>query len=403
MTPAAYPLDNPLKNYAWGSHDVLATLRGESAPSRDPEAELWMGTHPSAPSAVMSGADRVPLPQLLSAAPEAMLGPDVVREFGSDLPFLLKLLAAAEPLSLQAHPNLAQAQSGFAREHAAGIPIDSRERSYRDRNHKPELIAALTPFHALVGFRATAATRRLFIELGVPELEPFTSALASGPEAAATRRFFELVTQTKGERGRALAEAVGEACLKGRTESGEFPGERSWGARIAELYPGDPSVILALGLNLVVLAPGEALFLPAGNLHAYLEGAGVEVMASSDNVLRGGLTPKHIDVPELLCILDFRPGPAELVRLERDGLETHYRTMAREFALSRFDLEAATAHVTALGGPEILVVTRGRAVLVRGETKLALRGGQSAFLPSRGGSYTLSGSATVFRARVNLA
>jgi mannose-6-phosphate isomerase len=393
------PLENAVRNYAWGSHTVLAKMRGESAASHDPEAELWMGTHPGAPSAVVLGTARRPLPELLREWPEQMLGSTAAREFGT-LPFLLKLLAAAEPLSLQAHPNLAQARNGFARENAAGIALDARDRCYRDQNHKPELIAALTPFHALVGFRSVQATRRLFVELGAPELAPFIATLESYPDERALRSFFELVTGTTGERARVLADGTLAACREKAKTTWEFSQECRWGARIGELYPGDAGLVLALALNLVVLEPGQAVYLPAGNLHAYLEGAGVEIMASSDNVLRGGLTPKHVDVPELLAVLDFKAGPAELAPIDTRGAEAHYVTPAREFALSRFDIDGNAA-VTPVTGPEIVVVTRGRVSVTRAEKSVTLRGAESAFLPAAGGDYRLSGTGTVFRARIN--
>ncbi|HEY3497636.1 MAG TPA: mannose-6-phosphate isomerase, class I, partial [Polyangiaceae bacterium] len=342
------------------------------------------------------------LAELLRESPEAQLGARVADEFGRDLPFLLKLLAAEEPLSLQAHPNLAQARAGFERENQARVPLDARERSYRDRNHKPELIAALTPFHALVGFRSAQATTRLFGELAVPELAPFGAALAVVPEEQALRGFFELLTSTKGERGRLLAEATCAAC-RGKAEAGlEFSKEYAWGARIGDLYPGDPSLVLALALNLVLLEPGQAIYLPAGNLHAYLEGAGVEIMASSDNVLRGGLTPKHVDVPELLRVLDFRAGPAVLAPARRRGHETEYLTPAREFALSRLELAGQTAAIPAPAGPEVLVVTAGLLEVRRGDETVSLRGAESAFVPVEGGGYSLSGTGTAFRARVNI-
>jgi mannose-6-phosphate isomerase len=396
-----FPLDNALKHYAWGSHTVLAGLRGESAPSHDAEAELWMGAHRSAPSSIEFGGVRRSLAEVLEEAPQAMLGPAAAGEFGSTLPFLLKLLAAAEPLSLQAHPNLEQARAGFARENLAGIPLDARERSYRDQNHKPELIAALTPFHALVGFRTLHATQRLLSGLNRLELAPFISALGSGPEPAALRSFFELVTRIQGERARLVAEATLGACRERAAEGGEFAREYAWGARIGELYPGDPSLVLALALNLVVLEPGQALHLPAGNLHAYLEGAGVEIMASSDNVLRGGLTPKHVAVAELLAVLDFRAGPAAVVETTEHGAETRYITPVREFALSRFDLDGRT-DVRFVAGPEIVVVTRGRIDLRRGNDAVSLKGAESAFVPAEGGDYVLAGTGTAFRARVNV-
>jgi mannose-6-phosphate isomerase len=198
-----------------------------------------------------------------------------------------------------------------------------------------------------------------------------------------------------------LAEQSLAACRRLAGEAGEFSRELAWAVRIGEKYPGDAGIVVALALNLVELAPGDAMYLPAGNLHSYLEGTGVEIMASSDNVLRGGLTPKHVDVPELLAVLDFHSTNAELVPVETRGVERRYRTPAAEFALSRFDLGASPAAVGPVNGPEIVVVTSGTATVRRGNETLTLTSGTSAFLPPRGGDYTLDGTATAFRARVN--
>jgi mannose-6-phosphate isomerase len=198
-----------------------------------------------------------------------------------------------------------------------------------------------------------------------------------------------------------LAEETLAACRRLAGRHDEFSKELAWGVRIGQKHPGDAGLVVALALNLVELAVGDAIYLPAGNLHAYLEGTGVEIMASSDNVLRGGLTPKHVDVPELLRVLDFHTGPAALVPVETRGLERRYRTPAPEFALSRFDLDANAAPVGPVTGPEIVVVTHGTATIRRGGEALVVSSGASAFLPARGGDYALEGSATIFRARVN--
>jgi mannose-6-phosphate isomerase len=226
-------------------------------------------------------------------------------------------------------------------------------------------------------------------------------ALSQQPEARGLRAFFEL-TMTGGRSQKAsLARETLAACRYFADTSREFSKELAWGVRIGEKYPDDAGLVVALALNLVGLQPGEALYLPAGNLHVYLEGTGVEIMASSDNVLRGGLTPKHVDVPELLRVLDFHAGPASLVPVETLGSERLYRTPAPEFALSRFDLTGTPATVGPVKGPEILVVTSGAATVRRGNEMLALAGGGSAFVPPKGGDYTHEGTATVFRARVN--
>ncbi len=400
MNRFVLPLDNAIQNYAWGSRDALATIRGEKAPSEKPEAELWMGAHPGAPSVVAANGKRSLL-ELTQSEPDWALGADVRAHFSGRFPFLLKLLAAAEPLSLQAHPTKSQAREGFAREEAAGIARDAPNRNYRDENHKPELIAALTPFSALVGFRDVQRTLRLFELLDVPALRPLATALAQTPEARGLRAFFELAMTAAPEAKAALAKETLAACRRLAGAGGDFSKELAWGARIGEKYPGDSGVVVALALNLVELAPGDAIYLPAGNLHSYLEGTGVEIMASSDNVLRGGLTPKHVDVPELLRVLEFRSENVALVPVETRGAERHYRTPAPEFALSRFELTGTSATASPVNGPEIVVVTRGSVTVCRGSESLTLRSGRSAFIPAGGGDYSLDGTATVFRARVN--
>ncbi len=395
-----FQMHNRVQPYAWGSHTALAAIRGEPTATPSPEAELWMGAHPLAPSELLADGGRQSLLELVSQRPQALLGTAVTRDFGG-FPFLMKLLAAAQPLSLQAHPSEEQARAGFAREEAAGVPLTAPTRSYKDPHHKPELIAALTPFTALVGFRTAADTARLFAGLGVPLLAPIVTALTEQAPGTALRRVFELVTgSTPGERAE-LAEQTLTAC---RTHAGavsDFERELAWGVRIGALYPGDAGIVLALALNLVVLEPGQALYLPAGNLHAYLEGTGVEIMASSDNVLRGGLTPKHIDVAELSRVLDFHAGPASLVPTERRGSELHYVTAAREFALSRFELAGETASVGPVSGPEIVVATSGKFDVRRGSENLRLASGASVFIAAERGPYALSGTGTAFRARVN--
>jgi mannose-6-phosphate isomerase len=400
MSRLVLPLENVIQNYAWGSRESLARIRGAKAPSEKPEAELWMGAHPGAPSIVAEDGKRSLL-ELTESEPDATLGAEVRARFEGRFPFLLKLLAAAEPLSLQAHPTKTQAREGFAREDAAGIFRHAPDRNYRDENHKPELIAALTPFSALVGFRDVKTTLRLFELLDIPALRPLASALSQTPEARGLRAFFELAMTATPEAKTALARETLDACRRLAKTGSEFSKELAWGVRIGEKYPGDAGIAVALALNLVELAPGDAIYLPAQNLHSYLEGTGVEIMASSDNVLRGGLTPKHVDVPELLRVLDFRSETVALVPLETRGPERHYRTPAPEFALSRFELTGTPASVGPVSGPEIVVVTRGTVTLRRGNETLPLASGASAFVPKTGGNYTLDGTATVFRARVN--
>lgn len=381
--------------YAWGSRTAIASLTGRPSPSPGPEAELWMGAHPVAPSFVERDGARSSLRDVVARAPARELGERVFRELGGELPFLLKVLAAAEPLSLQAHPTLEQARAGFDDEERRGVPRDAPHRSYKDRSHKPELLCALTPFHALSGFRDVRDTVRLFDGLDVPELAGVLAPLRASPDATGLATTFRALMTMPPEVRVPAVEATLRACAR---PAEAFARERALALRLGELYPGDAGVVSALLLELVELAPGDAIHLGAGNLHAYVEGTGVEIMASSDNVLRGGLTKKHVDVPELLRTLDFGAGPATVLRPRHvDEHEAVYDTPAREFRLSRIVVRGGPV-TRAVGGPEILLVTEGA---LRADA-LSLPRGASAFVPASTDGYTLSGEGAVFRATTNL-
>jgi mannose-6-phosphate isomerase len=320
----------------------------------------------------------------LRADPEGLLGADRVRRWDGTLPFLLKVLAADEPLSLQAHPSLDQARAGFAREDAAGIPRDAANRNYRDANHKPELICALTEFHALVGFRDLEVTVRLLRALEVPELAGHAELLAGQPDEDGLRALFTTwITLPQGVLD-TLVPALQAGCVRLAGEDGEFSTEARTVLELSERYPGDAGVLAALLLNRVTLEPGEAVYLPAGNLHAYLSGAGVELMANSDNVLRGGLTPKHVDVPELLRVLDFVATPPPVVTGKPDGEWLRYDTPAEEFLLRRFDGAAVPTAPGGVpvpdGGPRILLCTAGAARVRSGDDEVEIGRGASLWL-----------------------
>jgi mannose-6-phosphate isomerase len=389
-------LDNVIQPYAWGSHSAIAGLRGEETPAASPQAELWMGAHPLAPSKLLGSGQS--LLHSIASEPDQNLGARVVARYGAKLPFLLKVLAAETPLSLQAHPSPDQAVEGFAADEAAGIPLDSPLRNYKDRSHKPELLCALTEFWALCGFRELAETQALLEELDLPELSLLRAQLSQGSPKLALKGAFSSLMLGRASEQRELSLRVAEACQSKRGAS-RFGAELGWAARLGELYPGDVGVVSALLLNLVRLAPGEAVYLPAGNLHAYLGGMGVEIMASSDNVLRGGLTPKHVNVPELLRVLDFKPLGVAIVKPTPSGAEQRYETPAREFQLSYFDVAGRELEVS-VTGPEIWLVTSGAVAIEAGGRALTLSGGRSAFVPACQPTLTLRGSGRIFRARV---
>jgi mannose-6-phosphate isomerase len=375
-------LVNTVRPYAWGSTTAIPELLGVQ-PTGEPQAELWMGAHPGAPSRVDRGQGPVALSDVIAADPQGELGPKTVRRFGPRLPFLLKVLAAGSPLSLQVHPDLAQAQAGFAAEEARGVPGGAPHRNYKDANHKPELICALTPFDGLCGFRDPGESAELLAALEVDSLKPYVDILRARPEEDALR---EVLTAVLTADPAAMADSVHQAAaaaerlaVAGAPDTPGAPGAPGPGgsaasrrasahtaayaayAAIARHYPGDPGVIAAMLLNHVRLLPGEALYLGAGVPHAYLGGLGVEIMANSDNVLRCGLTPKHVDVPELLRIVRFESGAPGVLAPEADPAgEELYATPIDEFRLSRHVLaEGAEPRRLPAGAPQIVLCTSG--------------------------------------------
>lgn len=396
-------LINTVRPYAWGSTTAIPDLLGQP-PTGEPQAELWMGAHPGAPSRVDRGAGETALGEVLAADPEGELGAACVDAFGTRLPFLLKVLAAGSPLSLQVHPNLAQAQEGFADEERRGVPLTAAERNYKDAHHKPEIICALSEFEGLCGFRRAEESAELLAGLDVDGLKPYVDLLHAHPEDAALREMLTAVLST--DRA-ALADTVLAAVAAAQrlgAQDGPYAASYAACAAAAQHFPGDPGFLAALLLNYVRLQPGEALYLGAGVPHAYLSGLGVELLANSDNVLRCGFTPKHVDVPELLRVVRFESRDAGVLRPEAgvDGEEV-YSTPVHDFQLSRY-LLAPGAAASALGSglPQILLCTAG-SVLLRSKdgSELPLARGESVFLRADE-RISLSGDGAVFRATVAL-
>jgi mannose-6-phosphate isomerase len=385
---------NTVRHYPWGSRTVIPELLGETSPADRPYAELWMGAHPDAPSVLSSG---IPLDKAIAEQPELLLGAAVHERFGTRLPFLLKVLAADQPLSLQAHPTNEQAQAGFAAEEAAGVPRDDPTRTFKDPFHKPELLLALTPVEALCGFRPVEESLHCLAKLQVPELKPTIAALARGGLRAAIPQLIALPPEHRAVLVSAVAEAAARFVA---AHDPEFINTYRWAASLAETYPGDPGVVISLMCNHLKLAPGEAVFLPAGNLHAYLSGAGVEVMAGSDNVLRGGLTGKHVDLAALIEVLDFTDGRVPVIHpvLGPGGLR--YPVPVDDFDLTRCQLDAQSGTLTTRG-PQVLLCTEGTAVLASPDGELTLEKGGAAFVPA-GAPVTAHGPAVLYRATTNL-
>ncbi|MDG1365992.1 MAG: mannose-6-phosphate isomerase, class I [Acidimicrobiales bacterium] len=380
-------LEGVTRNYEWGSTSSIPSFLGRSEDGK-PWAELWLGAHPSAPALLGAGQQR--LDTVVAVDPVAALGPETTERFGS-LPFLLKILAAAEPLSLQAHPSMVQAEAGYAREHAAGIALDAFNRSFRDRLHKPELICALSEFNALCGFREPDATRAVLETIDTHALDPIRARIDAEPNAAGLNKLLEYLLTLSASDANALVESVVVAC--GRPGPDEGAGERALAAALGARYPGDAGVVIALLLNRVTLQPGEALFLGPGNLHMYLNGTGVEIMANSDNVLRGGLTSKHVDIPSLLDVVDAQPIEPDVQRpAVIDGVAL-YETPVSEFSFARIEVDGSC---TLAAGPAILICTDG-SIDVGPHT---LDRGTAAWLPAADGAIEAAGRGTVYRAGV---
>jgi mannose-6-phosphate isomerase len=384
-----WQLNSPVRHYPWGSHTVIPDLLGLPSPTEEPYAELWMGAHPDAPSVL---ADGTGLDAAIAAEPDRLLGPAVHERFGARLPFLMKVLAADRPLSLQAHPTTAQAEAGFAAEEAAGVPHIDPTRTFKDPFHKPEILCALTPVEALCGFRPVEESLHCLAKLQLPELKPTIAALARGGLRAAIPQLIALSEKRRESLVRSVAAKAAEFVA---AHDPEFINTYRWAATLADTYPGDPGVVISLMCNHLRLAPGEAVYLPAGNLHAYLCGAGVEVMASSDNVLRGGLTSKHVDLAALIEVLDFTDGKVPVLHpvLGRGGLR--YRVPVEDFDLTRVQVDVDPGELTT-SGPQVLLCTQGTAVLTAADGELVLEQGSSAFVPA-GQPVTARGPAVLFR------
>ncbi|MEE4114311.1 MAG: mannose-6-phosphate isomerase, class I [Desulfobacteraceae bacterium] len=396
-----YRLDNVIQPYAWGSKTAIAQLIGQPNPAQHPQAELWMGTHPKGPSMVIAGDDRVPLQQLIDRQPIDILGRYVVRRFGHVLPYLFKVLAAAQPLSIQAHPSKRRAIEGFNRENRQGKALDAPDRNYRDDNHKPELICALTPFWGLNGFRSPAEALDLLTPVCPRDLDHALQYLKRHP-GHGIQFFFEAMMTLSADRRTA---AVQEVFFK----AGPLAGTSSvfrWMVDLARAYPTDMGILSPALLNLVCLDPGQAMYLHAGQLHAYLDGVGIELMANSDNVLRGGLTPKHIDVPELLSVVRFEDTAIQILEPMPVGpSESSYHCPAEEFSLTVIRPTNGQPYVSsAVRSVEILLCTAGEGRIEAGRQGVGviIKKGDSFLIPASLKSYAIDGNVMVYKAAVPL-
>ncbi len=393
-----YRLKNPIQNYDWGSYDAIAALLGEPVPSPEPQAELWMGAHPKASSQVLVDDEWLPLPDQIDSAPADFLGEDVASSFAGKLPFLFKVLSAARALSIQAHPSLAQAREGFERENRLGIPINAPNRNYRDENHKPEIICALTPFYAMNGFRRLPEMLGLLQQVGSNALRPELDHFLARPDEIGLEQFFTaIMTMDAARQQRVVAEVVAYAA-EHEAEDMVF----EWIVKLDEQYPGDIGVLSPLLLNLVRLEPGQAMYSQARQLHAYLHGTGIELMANSDNVLRGGLTTKHIDVPELLAVLNFVEAEVVIQTAQPElGSEFCFVSGADEFRLSLIEVGPGAGFSSPVERSiEIMICVEGKVVVMdlSNDERMVIHKGESFLVPAAAAGYQIEGRGVLFKA-----
>jgi mannose-6-phosphate isomerase len=386
-------LHGVVQHYDWGGHNFIPDLLSVENATRRPFAELWIGAHAKAPSLADVDGGQEPLDRLIAEAPDAILGQAANARFGGRLPYLFKILDVHKMLSIQAHPTLAQARRGFARENAEGISLEASRRNYKDDNHKPEIGVALTEFWMLHGFQPLEQIAQTFRE--TPELGALMPGfperlLAVGHNHEARRGLLRelystVMTMSQQQVDESLNALLDQLKTKAVTDknSADF-----WALRAAENFPlpgghRDRGIFSIYLLNLVHLLPGQGTYQPAGVLHAYLEGVNVELMANSDNVLRGGLTAKHVDVPELLNILTFEGGTPNVFGGEIVSIQERvYRTPAEEFELSRIGLAQNSRYAgDAAYGPKALLVLHGSATLTSAGQRTSLRHGSIAFVP----------------------
>jgi mannose-6-phosphate isomerase len=393
-------LKNTIQEYAWGSYTAIPELLGNDSPADAPQAELWMGTHPKAPSKVKCNGKWQSLLELIDKNSQEILGKEVARKFKYRLPYLFKVLAAAKPLSIQAHPSLEQAREGFERENRLKIPLDAPDRNYKDDNHKPECICALTPFWALNGFRKISDIIFLMDNICPPGLKKDLDLFRQQPNSRGLKIFFKALMVLD----RSTQKQIVNGAVKHANQLKDKNNAYQWVIDLNEKYPLDIGVLSPIMLNLVCLEPGQAMFLPAGTLHAYLDGVGIELMANSDNVLRGGLTPKHVDVKELLNVLKFEERDINILNMERiNPCEQRYESHAQEFSLSVITIKTDMNYYSPdRKCVEILLCTDGDAVVVdlTGNKRIEIKKGVSILIPAVVEKYSIKGNAVLYKAAV---
>jgi len=389
-------LTNPWLRYAWGSVDLLPALLHQHPDGR-PVAEIWMGAHEALPSSIEVDGLEVALDEFVDGAPDRALGAKTVGRSGTHLPFMLKFLAAGQPLSLQVHPTREQAEEGYRREDTAGIAIGDPTRNYRDREHKPEMLYALTPFEMMCGFRPVAVIRELLEGLGVRQLDALVEALDPDDPQGALRSALTGLLLADPAVQLGVTRAVVTSARAHRDERPEY----ALVGELAENFPHDIGIVASLFLNLLRIEPGDSVFIGAGMIHSYIRGLGLELMAPSNNVLRAGLTAKHVDIPELLRLVSFEPGEPEHLRPARPDAAAVFTPPVQDFALWTYlpatpgDFGTLVTLAPPAAGARIAVCCAGHCTLTRLDERLVLAPGESAFIPDSDGPFEISATGTV--------
>lgn len=387
-----YKLQGVVQHYGWGGSQFIPELIGQENGVQKPFAEYWLGAHPAAPSQIMNG-ENLSLNEAIQLAPEHFLGNRVKASFGA-LPYLFKILDVKQMLSIQVHPSLESAKKGFADENEKSIPVSAPHRNYKDQNHKPELMAALSDFWLLHGFKSEEGIENIFAE--VPELSGLRSEFKGGNY----KKLYEAVmTMPQQQVDKILSPLVQR--IMPLYDAGKLTksSEHFWAVRAVKTFCRDGhydrGIFSIYFFNLLHLEEGEGIYQPAGLPHAYLEGQNVEIMANSDNVLRAGLTDKHIDVPELMKHVKFAPTIPQIIPARKEG-EQVYETPAAEFELTRLSLSGAASFISE--SATIVFIYTGSIVAGTAEKHLELKSGEAALIAA-GHNFTIKpadGVATVF-------
>ncbi len=396
-------LEPAFKYYDWGSASSIQEITGRKELGGKTAAEMWMGDHASGPNMVKTGNSLIPFHRLLESEPEKILGRNAVSRFGKTLPFLFKLLASSKPLSIQAHPSRKQAEEGYERENILEISLDDFTRGYKDRNHKPEIMLAVTDFTMMKGFRKYSIITENFRKYCPSSSHQLFSSTSEYPEEKKIKSFFRNIMSASISEIRRMTEESISSAVRDENRNSLVS---QLITRFSGYHPDDAGILSPLYLNCDVLERGEAVYIPSGELHAYVEGTGMELMANSDNVFRGGLTSKHIDREELFRILDYSPGEIKRVEKKVTGNEIFYPADSEEFLISEIDVSREKSYISPdERNLDIVFCLSGNASVSKKDSeneKIDIVKGDSFAAPSCAGSYSITGEGVFYKATVPL-